>query len=200
MTDERTIWNAKYAEGSHRSLEPDPFMIQAYEDYLLPLLGKKTVGLRALDVAGGVGRNAIWLARQQGWNVTMVDISDEAIAIAKRNGESAGVKFNLRVAGAVDFFAGIQQAQFDLILIFFFLQRELFPALVEHLRLGGLLIYKTYTVEQPKQQPGQGPSHPMHLLKPNELLQAFSSLEILFYRETVKDRGIAELVARKKLV
>ena len=39
----------------------------------------------------------------------------------------------------------------------------------------------------------------MHLLKRDELLRAFAELEILFYRETVKDRGIAELVARKPI-
>ena len=42
-----------------------------------------------------------------------------------------------------------------------------------------------------------GPTHPMHLLEPNELLKAFGSLQVLFYRETVAVKGVAELIVRK---
>ena len=63
------------------------------------------------------------------------------------------------------------------------------------LKPGGNLIYKTYTTEQ-KNFAG-GPSHPMFLLEPNELLHAFSSLRVLHYHETVQGKGVAELVARK---
>jgi tellurite methyltransferase len=80
-------------------------------------------------------------------------------------------------------------------MVFFFLQRELFPALVSALKPGGHLIYKTYTTEQ--QRFSGGPTHPMFLLQPNELLHAFSSLRILHYHETVEEKGVAELVARK---
>ncbi len=197
MKNEREIWNAKYADGSHRSLEPDPFLIEAYDSYLAPLLGESGLGLRALDVAGGVGRHVIWLANH-GWDMTMVDVSDEAIAIAKRNASGDKMKINFLAEDVNDFCARSQQEQFDLILVFFYLELALFPALIKLLKPNGVLLYKTYTVEQPKLRPGQGPTHPMHLLKQNELLRGFSSLEILFYRETVKDRGIAELVARKK--
>jgi hypothetical protein len=58
-----------------------------------------------------------------------------------------------------------------------------------------LLVFKTYTREQLKL--GGGPSHPMHLLEPNELLRAFGDMRVLHYRETVKDKAVAELVARK---
>ena len=85
--------------------------------------------------------------------------------------------------------------QYDLVIVFFFLQRELFPALAAALKPGGLLIYKTYTTEQ-KNFAG-GPSHPMFLLEPNELLHAFSSLRVLHYHETISQKGVAELVARK---
>ena len=40
----------------------------------------------------------------------------------------------------------------------------------------------------------------MHLLEPNELLKVFSSLHVLFYRETVANKGIAELIARKNSI
>jgi 2-polyprenyl-3-methyl-5-hydroxy-6-metoxy-1,4-benzoquinol methylase len=193
--DERAIWNARYAEKSHASLVPDPFLVDAFDNYVTPMLGDRRGGI-ALDVAGGVGRHAIRLAKR-GWKVTLLDISNEAIAIAKRNAEEARVELDLRTQSATDFFADPKLPQWDLIIVFFFLERELFPALIQQLKPGGLLIYKTYTLELPKLRPGKGPTHPMHLLKRNELLLAFSSLEVLFHRETVKDSGIAELVARK---
>ncbi len=196
MNHEREIWNAMYAQESHASLVPDPFLIEAYENYVAPLLGEGTSGLHAIDLAGGVGRHAIWMA-QRGWQVTLVDVSDEAVAIAKRNAGDAEVSLDLRLEGLEEFVVQAEEEQFDLILVFFFLQRELFPAFIKILKPGGIILYKTYTVEQLKLRPGQGPSHPMHLLKSNELLRAFSSLEVQYYRETVKDRGVAELVARK---
>jgi hypothetical protein len=37
----------------------------------------------------------------------------------------------------------------------------------------------------------------MFLLEPNELLRAFSMLRVLHYHETISQKGVAELVARK---
>ncbi len=84
-----------------------------------------------------------------------------------------------------------------MILVFFYLQRELFPALIRALAPGGILVYKTYTQEHGRLSGGMGPTHPMHLLEPNELLKAFGSLQVLFYRETVAVKGVAELIVRK---
>jgi tellurite methyltransferase len=70
------------------------------------------------------------------------------------------------------------------------------PQIADALRPGGILIYKTYTREQLKMV--GGPTHPMHLLEPNELQGAFSQLRILHYVETIEDKAVAELVARKE--
>ena len=64
------------------------------------------------------------------------------------------------------------------------------------LKSGGILVYKTYTREQLTL--GGGPSHPMHLLESNELLRAFGSLRVLHYHESIRDKAVAELVARKE--
>ena len=45
---------------------------------------------RAIDLAAGEGRNAIWLA-EQGWDVTAVDFSEVAIDKARRIAERRGV-------------------------------------------------------------------------------------------------------------
>jgi tellurite methyltransferase len=192
--DEKASWNKKYSEGSHSSLEADPFLVSAYDEFL----AGRPPGI-ALDIAGGVGRHAIWLA-QRGWRTTLIDISEVGIGLAEKNASRAlgPVAKEFLITAEVADLDSVQdfgRGQYDLILVFFFLQRELFPALVEAIKPGGLLIYKTYTTEQ-KSFAG-GPSHPMFLLEPNELLHAFSPLRVLHYHESVQGKGVAELVAQK---
>jgi tellurite methyltransferase len=220
--DEKTRWNRKYVEGSHTSAEPDPFLLSAYSEFLA-----ETTPGHALDVAGGVGRHALWLAERR-WKVKLVDVSEVGIDLArekfypptnfdvKRGAQKPVLKVAaeepaLRLAeGTSAAFAGhletqivdlsqvhdLGHEQYDLILVFFYLERPLFPALISALRPGGFLIYKTYTTASKRL--GRGPSHPMYLLQPNELLRAFQSLRVLHYHETVKEKGIAELVAQKQ--
>jgi len=192
--DEGTLWNQKYSEGSHASREPDPLLVSAYSEFI----GGSTPG-SALDVAGGAGRHALWLA-ERGWKVTLVDVSEVGINLARKNLAKPPDKPPL---SNVDFkvldlekVRDLGPEKYDLILVFFYLQRELFPALISALKPGGFLIYKTYTIDQ--QRFPSGPSHPMHLLQPNELLQAFASLRILYYHETLREKGVAELLARKR--
>ena len=193
-TDEKNLWDKKYSERSHSSLEPDPFLVTTYDEFLFDT----TPGL-ALDIAGGVGRHAIWLA-QRGWRTRLIDISDVGIGLAEKNASRAlgPVAKEFLITAEVADLHTIQdfgREQYDLVLVFYFLQRELFPALAAALKPGGILIYKTYTTEQ-KNFAG-GPSHPMFLLEPNELLRAFSSMRVLHYHETIQEKGVAELVARK---
>ena len=194
---EREAWNRRYGEGSHHSTKPDPFLLQAFKDYIGPEFPH---GGAALDVAGGVGRHAIWLARRN-WKVTLIDISEVGLEKARRNaGDVAGrisfVAADLQELSRRSLAGPFRRSAYDLVLVFFYLERGLFPLVLGSLKPGGFLVYKTYTLEQRK-FPG-GPSHPLHLLKPNELLEAFSSLRVLHYRETVRERGIGELLARKK--
>src|SRR6476646_4107873 len=188
--DEKTLWDKKHSERSHSSLEPDPFLVSAYDEFLFG-----TSPNLALDVAGGVGRHSIWLA-QRGWRVKLLDISEvgiqQAMENAKRSGTASSISADICDLNTTH---DLGEEQYDLVIVFFFLQRELFPALLDAIKPGGTLIYKTYTTEQ-KNLPG-GPSHPMFLLEPNELLRAFSSLRILHYHETLHQKGVAELVARK---
>lgn len=192
--DDRTLWNQKYAEGSHKWLEPDPFLENVYEEFMSDLPPGS-----ALDVAGGVGRHTLWLA-QRGWQVKLVDVSDVGMTHARKNfaqylrvdaGQPMPETEVLDLTAVYD----LGRERFDLVMVFFYLQRELFPALISAIKPGGLLVYKTYTVDQQKFR--GGPSHPMFLLQPNELLHAFSSLRVLHYHERLKEKGVAEMVGQK---
>lgn len=188
--DEKSLWNQKYRERSHMSLEPDPFLVSAYSEFL----AGASPGA-ALDVAGGIGRHTLWLA-ERGWKVTLVDVSDVGMEQARKNvsasGRAASVQFEV---ADLEKSRNLGSEQYDLVLVFFYLKRELFPALISALKPGGVVLYKTYTVAQ-KQFAG-GPSHPMHLLQPDELLRGFASLRILHYHESIHGKGVAELAAMK---
>ncbi len=88
----RERWNRRWAgERAHASRAPSEFLIT------------ETEGLppgRALDVACGAGRNAVWLARR-GWRVTGVDFSDVALRAARELAASAGVEVEWIEADAV---------------------------------------------------------------------------------------------------
>jgi hypothetical protein len=67
--------------------------------------------------------------------------------------------------------------------------------LIAALKSGGILIYRTYTIDR-MNVPG-GPTDPAYLLQPGELRKAFKSLEIIFYNETKTGKAAAELVGWK---
>jgi SAM-dependent methyltransferase len=70
----RERWNRRYASGDrHASPVPSQFLV-AEVSGLLPG--------RALDLACGAGRNAVWLAAQ-GWRVTAVDFSSAGLRLAR---------------------------------------------------------------------------------------------------------------------
>src|SRR5712671_5040660 len=137
--DQRARWDIKYEQGLPSLTEPDPFFISAYERFVTPSLPKLGEGRVALDLAGGPGRHALWLA-SRGWQVTVVDVSDVAIGKLRQ----AALELNVNV----DLFAGdaaeykLKPAQFNLIVLFYHLDRSLFPRIVSALKSGGLLICK----------------------------------------------------------
>src|SRR5512138_852827 len=71
----RAEWDRRYSEETTRWREPDPSLVNLYEDFLKPAFPK---GGRVLDVAGGMGRHGLWLA-EHGWQVTVWDYSTVAL-------------------------------------------------------------------------------------------------------------------------
>jgi SAM-dependent methyltransferase len=188
-SDERERWNRKYREGLHALSAPDPFLVEVFSQFVQPAFPD---GGSALDLAGGAGRHALYLA-QRGWRVTLTDISQVAIEKARQNAGALASRFHFVVDDLTQFRAS--QTQFDLVMGFFYLERAIFPELVKAVRPGGLLIYKTYTAEQLALE--GGPRHPAHLLEPGELLRLVKGMQVLHYSETVAAKATAEVVAKK---
>ncbi len=190
-SSEREHWNRKYRETPEAWLEPDPFLPRAFSEYIRPLFPE---GGQALDLAGGAGRHAIWLAKQ-GWEVTLIDISETGVEQARRNAGAVASRIHFVIDDLTGFAAS--QTQFDVVMAFFYLRREIFPEIVKAIRPGGLLVYKTLTMEQLKLT--GGPKDPAHLLEKDELLRLASGLEVSHHREEVAKKATAALVARKRV-
>jgi tellurite methyltransferase len=153
---------------------------------------------KALDIATGEGRNAVFLARY-GCEVDAVDISRVGLAKARGLAKQAGVKIHLCLADLDRFL--IPEEHYDLIADFYFLSRRLIPKIRKGLRKGGKVIFETYLIEQRDLATG-GPRDRKYFLKHNELLKLFRGFRILIYREGVfkeggKKRAIASLIAEK---
>ncbi len=167
-------------------MEPSSFLVENLA--LLPR-GK------ALDVAMGEGRNAVFLAKQ-GFSVEGVDIAEDSVRRALTEAQRESVTIQ---AVAADLEGGyrIARGAYDLIICFNYLQRSLAASMQSGLRAGGFLVYETYIVEQAELF-GR-PHNPAFLLKHNELLAMFRGLRVLLYREGVlEDRAVAAVIAQKE--
>ena len=175
----------------HHGIAPSSFLLENFN--LLPR------GL-ALDIAMGEGRNAIYLA-SRGFDVDGVDADPEAVSRARSAARKLGVPIRAVVGNLQDGTYILPIETFDVIVCINYLHRPLFQDIRSGLVPGGVVLYQTFTREQPQ---FGGPSNPDHLLEPGELKQAFAGYEILRYRERIgparrtgEMRAIAGIVARK---
>ena len=145
----------------------------------------------ALDIASGEGRNAVFAA-EKGYQTLAVDISTTGLEKAHALADEKGVTIETCVVDLDNW--GIEQNAFDLILCFNFLDRRIFPAITNALKPGGLIFYETFTVDYLKYSSFKRE----WVLEHNELLDAFSGLRIVGYREVdTNDKAFASLIALK---
>jgi tellurite methyltransferase len=156
-----------------------------------------------LDLACGKGRNGLFLV---GHNVpvTFADNSEANLQLIQPQLDTASASAQRSEYCLVDFEAENEEGChplagkiFDAVLVFNYLHRPLFPFIKQAIRPGGLIVYETFTVDQP--QFGR-PNNPDYLLHSGELLQAFDGWQILnsFEGELAEpQRAKARLIARK---
>jgi tellurite methyltransferase len=158
--------------------------------FLVEQIGAIPVG-RALDVACGPARNAVFLA-QRGFVVDGVDNSRAGLMMARRFMDEAGVSVNLIFAD-LDRYV-IKPRAYDLVVNLFYLNREIIPDLIRGLKDGGYLIFESFTVDTFRFMPGKDPKH---YLAPNELLDLVRGMRVLSYYEgTIIEAGMARATAR----
>ena len=190
MSDaDRERWNARYESGEYAT--------RTYPSALLAAWIDRLPRGRALDVACGRGRNAIHLAAN-GYAVDAMDISDVALARARERADAAGVAVNWIEADLER--PDIARDAYDVVVIARFLHRPLIPRLTDALRPGGHIVYDHHYITPAEVG---GPRSRRFRARPNELLERFRALRVLFYEEglvTDPDGGrmaLARLVACK---
>jgi SAM-dependent methyltransferase len=185
--EDRRRWDAKY---SSRVLPdaavPDAFLVEQTSS-LAPR--------RALDLACGLGQNALWLCRQ-GWQVDAIDISLAGLALAAQFARQNAQQVNWLAADLDEFV--LPTDTYALITVFRFLDRRRLPALIEQaLEPGGLLVYETFTNAE-LQRPGTHLVSAAWTLRPGELPTLFPRLEVLTCREFESpEKCVAQLAARR---
>jgi SAM-dependent methyltransferase len=184
MISDRRKWNEKYRRQEYPA---EPAAVVKQFCRLAP-------GRRALDLAAGNGRNSLYLAGQ-GFRVDAVDISDAGLL--RFAGRHPAVRI---VCADLDLF-DIPPGRYDLIVNVLYLNRRLFPQICEGLAPGGVVIFETLVVS-PDGAADEGHCRD-YLLRANELLHAFLSLNVIYYREAGEpgregERIMAAMVAVKK--
>jgi SAM-dependent methyltransferase len=188
--EDRARWDERYRTGDWADVdEPTAILVDA-GPWLAP------PGL-AFDVACGVGRNALHLARL-GYTVIAVDISWEGLQRLTRRARRERLPVHPVHADLERF--SLPPDTFDVIVNSRFLLRSLFPLFRRALKPGGLLLIETFNVDEIELLGGD--IRRAFALERGELLEAFADFEHLLYEEGVferreGERGLARLIARK---
>lgn len=188
MKAERLKWEARYQSGEYSHDGPPSRLLRRW----LPQLRRG----RALDVATGLGRNALFLARA-GFRVDAIDISPTGLREAARRARRARLRVRWIEADLDTYQFG--KDQYDVVVNAFILKRRLFPALRSAVRPGGVMIVETHLVEP---QPDGGPTSRTHRLRHGELGRRFRDWDVLEVEEGLFTEGgrswlLGRIVARR---
>jgi len=190
MSDaDRDKWQSRYAEATYTPrTHPTPLLAE-----WLPRLPRG----RALDLACGAGRNALYLA-QAGYRVDAMDISSAALEMGAVRAAELGVEVNW-INVDLDS-AELVPDSYDLVVVARYVNRALTDALMGALCEGGYLLYEQHLQSE---QEVAGPSSRRFRLLANELLEMFGALRVLYYRESLmtdadcRTMALAQLIACK---
>ena len=164
-------------------------------DWLLGHRGLLPPAGRVLDVASGDGRHALVVA-SWGLKVRAVDRDAEALARLRAAAARQGRSIDTAVVDLERSEVSLGEAAYEAVLVFRYLHRPLFPALIRALAPGGVLLYETFTRAHAAVRPT--PSNPAFLLAEGELPALVAGLEMLDAREGEVDGAhVASIAARK---
>jgi 2-polyprenyl-3-methyl-5-hydroxy-6-metoxy-1,4-benzoquinol methylase len=183
---DRERWDRKYAAGEGPThFRPNSLLVQNQQ-----LLRNG----RALDVACGFGGNALLLARR-GFQVEAVDISAVGLARARSEAIRRDLEIDWVQADLARWW--IPPGRYDVILVFYYLNRELAPHLAGGLRPGGYLFQANRNKAFLSVRPDFDPDY---LLEPGELAEMArkAGLEVVHYARTPPGESHnSQLIARK---
>jgi SAM-dependent methyltransferase len=186
---DKTAWNQRYADSELVwSAAPNIWVEQLTKD-LLPG--------RALDIAAGEGRNALWLAAR-GWHATAVDFSQVALQRARTL-----AKEQLRGdAGALETVEADVQTwvpqprSYDLVLVVYLHLPEqqrspIMRAAAEAVAPGGTLLIVGHDLENLTSGHG-GPQDPAVLYRPSDVVTDIEQAQLVVVRADTAVRSLTD--------
>ena len=184
---DRERWDQRWGEGGHSDGDPPDWLADLERE--LPRAG------RALDVAAGSGRAALWLARH-GLTTLAVDVSPVGLERLGASAARRGLRVETRVLDLER--EPLPAGPFDVVACLRYLQRDLFPALRDCLSPGGLLVCELMTRRNLERH-----DHPSgrFLVEENELLELVAPLRVVYHREGwIDGRALARVAAVREPV
>lgn len=181
---DRVRWDDIYRKQNRQPYPPpDPILLE----WTPPVYGSKH--RYALDLAGGMGQNGLWMA-EQGYVVDVMDISRVALYRAR-------VEMTIRNMRNVNLLQmdadklDLKEKYYDVICVFRYLNRDILTDLKKSLKVGGRIIYETFNLGYLKHVPEFNTDFLLHT---NELAEIFDEWEVLVNDE---DEHISRYVALK---
>lgn len=187
MTDSKTKWNRKYGErlmNGEESLVNE--RLKKFEQYFPD-------GGMALDFACGLGQNSIYLA-EQGFHVQSFDISDVAIQNLRAEASKKQLHVEAKVSDLTEWSnLSLSKDSFNLVVITYYLDREIIPKLKQVLDKSGLFFLETFYQSNKCHSDGVSDRYK---LQSQELLVEFKDWQILFFEEN-EEEGRQTILCRK---
>ena len=171
MSDsDRLKWDARYAEGAYSGRNHPSDLLRKYVAQLAS--GK------ALDLACGAGRNALFLAGR-GWAVDAIDVSTVGLGRAQAAADAAGLKINWLCQDLL--MDPVLPAQdYQLIIMFRFVAPQLLKTLPFSLAPGGMLMVEEHMVWP---TPVTGPTSNRFRVAPGSLQNLFPDMDVVVETE-----------------
>lgn len=189
MSDSEHKWDIRWREKATRSTwQPDPWLLK-----VRPRFQQGT----ALDIACGMGRNAIYLA-EEGFKVSAVDVSQVGLDLLNQEAQRRGLEIETQQVDLEKREPVLPVGPFDLLLNLFYLHRPLLPQELAKVRPGGIAVVRTFSRAGAEKF---GAVRPEISLAEGELLEIFSGWEVLLHEEglepSTKGGSLAGIVARR---
>jgi tellurite methyltransferase len=158
--EDKERWNKKYQD---MQIPNEPIKLISDHMHL-------TTGKQALDIACGMGKHSKYLA-SLGFEIDALDIS--SVAIEKLKGtphvNALEVDFDTYI---------LKNNTYDLIVCTYYLERKLFPQMINALKPNGIILMETFLHDKENER---APSNPLFRLNKGELEAYFSKKCELIY-------------------
>lgn len=186
FSDATQFWNERFDKAEFIfGKEPNEYLVEQTKHYLKP-------GNKVLCIADGEGRNGVWLAKQ-GLEVVGFDVSDIALAKAKKFAQENQVKIDYSLCDSDGFSWGANS--YDAVIGIFIqfadpaMRARIFKQTYQALRPGGIFILLGYTPKQLEYKTG-GPSLIEHLYTEDmirDLAKDFQILDLHCYEKELSE-------------